>query len=170
MTERQIIDALTTLHDEEQREARRRMPAARPDGRRRAAPTGRALVPLAAALAVGWFAGVRAPEAAPESFEFARPTAATPPSRAALPDSAPPRIQVAAAPLQTADVLPWSPPLLRPTGRYRLVSQRAQPPPVAPIEAPPPPPVAAALDGGALDEGADLVASLGLHRFPPRVL
>jgi len=179
MTERQVLEALTSLAERERSDARRRL------ARRSrvsfsngaagvslrgvsAAESSRVLLTLAATLAVAWLAGPQAEQPSPERFEPAYQASVTPPPTLALPESTPPLDLAPAAtplPVQAVRLLAWSPPSLRPLGRYQPTPQPVQPPPAARLEAPPPPQVAVVAE-----PQWDLVASLALHRTPAGLL
>lgn len=192
MTERQVLEALTSLAERERSDARRRLArhgrvslsdgaagvslrprtfVNRPHPRLHgvSAPrTIRVISALAAALAVIWFGGTQAEQPNPERFEPAYQASLTPPPTLALPESTPPLDLAPAAtplPVQAVRLLAWSPPSLRPLGRYQPTPQPAQPPPAARLEAPPPPQVAVVAD-----PQWDLVASLAIHRTPAGLL
>lgn len=192
MTEKKVLDTLTSLAEREQNDARRRLArhcrepfsngAAGVSLRPRsfvkrplsvprdvsALQSSRVLLPLAAALALIWLGGTQVEQPSPERYTPAYQASLRLPPTPALPESTPPLELAPAAtplPVQAARLLAWSPPSLRPLGRYQPTPQSAQPPPAAPLEAPPPPQVAVIAE-----PQLDLVASLALHRTPAGLL
>lgn len=192
MTERQVLNALTSLAEREQNDARRRLARYRrvpssisaagvslrpqplvkrsqPPLHGQSAPRSiQAISALAAVLAVIWLGRTHVEKPSPERFEPAYQASLTPPPTLALPESMPPLdLAPAATPLavQAARLFAWSPPSLRPLARYQPTPRPAQPPPVAPLDAPPPPRVAVVAE-----PQWDLVASLALHRTPASLL